>query len=101
MKPKPFRALKNLTVPVAIDGLLIKRAKRGFPCKPFAQVHIRDFCVAWEGPEAGITRSGAIANIVYITTISTYFNGQPAWRGLRAGMAEFRRNRAAARQEHG
>src|SRR5690242_18106778 len=98
MKPKPFWALKNLTVPVAIDGLLIKRAKRGFPCKPFAQVHIRDFCVAWEGPEAGITRSGAIANIVYITTSRPFFNAwlrAPVRRARKARVLPQSRRRAA------
>src|SRR5450759_2043388 len=56
MKPKPFWALKNLTVPVAMMASFYKRAKASIPHANHSHgPHIRIRRVLGEGPLAGET----------------------------------------------
>src|SRR4249920_2599118 len=76
MNPKPFWALKNLTVPVAINGLLIKRARRRFPIQTIRRGSVTSgFCVfLGEGRMAETARSSAIANFANLAIPHTYCN---------------------------
>ena len=56
--------------------------RRGCPYKPFCMGSYPGLCVSWEAVKAEYTRSGAIANISYITMPRTHCNhraARPLW----------------------
>src|SRR5262249_56015110 len=61
MNPKPFWALKNFTVPVAIWPPC-KRTKASLPARTIRADHKSGFGVLWEKALAGGNQAGEIAN---------------------------------------